>query len=417
MQDRLQHFSAVLDLPMALRTKNEIEDFLSAEREDAFDLNEVGLRNEIAKENGYYFVSAFSDGRAWAYKKPFPVSNSVEIIAIDRDGEEYFREPFLDIPEYTDFKWGVAWLRVPSARGKSSWKLYSKYGEMLKTLPETDDLDIRGFAESGFVEQIHFKSQILDIEGKPRIHENDILLGATPFSDGVAWHEYPEAMELVAPVLDQGEFSVKKTILKKSTTKQISEASIFSEGISCIRNSETQENDFFDISGEKIFSTKFKVEGLFRNDRCLMRDDSGYYFIDKTGKSLLGHFASALDFSEGFAPVTKFTKEGFLGMMTAVYYIDKDGNKFGEDLDKGAGNIISFKNFSEGLAAVRTALPVAGSSKRQWFFINTKFEPTFPEAYDEMYDDVIQDFQKGVALVRIDGDTFYIDRKGRRVFS
>ncbi|MCX6809053.1 MAG: WG repeat-containing protein [Candidatus Berkelbacteria bacterium] len=393
---------------LALSAKAEI--LLLFEREFAvfLDLFEVRLRDQIAKSRGYYFVSAFSGDRAWAYKPVESGPVNELLILIDRKGKEIHQEILPSIPKTTKFYNGCAWAQTVSLDPirREHWQLFDKDGEILATFPK---IDPRGFEESGLVlipadtaTNLKYWFRFLGHDGKQKLTSLDCEY-ATPFCDGAAWLEYGDKLELVRA---DHNFAVVKTIMKgKEISGQYLRPTVFSGGISSMPDASGEGRIYYDRDGNEVFKSSSKIRE-FHEGRAIVGDDS-YYFVDKTGKRVTKHFDRAESFHEGFATVMQI-ESAFIGSFGVRFYIDHNGKEYGCNL----GHLMEAGDFSEGLAPVSVVTWQDDISIEKKYFINKKFKQAFPQDFDE----IVEGFVDGVALVEKYGETFYINHEGEQVF-
>lgn len=122
------------------------------------------------------------------------------------------------------------------------------------------------------------------------------------------------------------------------------------------------------------------------------------FFINQDGEEVFEHYQWAGDFSEGLAKVMKYGSTGFIDTLgnTAIPFGFHDHGYDGY-----------WHVFSEGLCAMSKS---EGEEDPKYGFINKKGELVIPYRYDEC-----KDFEKGLAVVELDGKEGVIDRKGNWV--
>jgi len=392
------------DIQTAILSKVEIKRLFSAEFIDVLDLFEVRFRDRIARKNDFAFVSTFSEDRAWAYSYVSDGPRPEWLRLIDREGVTRYIDALAPVPEHTVFRNGVAWIKAIDFNNNNTgcWKLIDREGRVLHVTGYEETVDTRGFAESGLVlvkSIITSRYRFVGSDGKPAVSKADFLF-ATPFCEGLSWLEYDDRHELVS---SERNFQVIKTV-SQVNVNGVRHPTIFSDGISHIKNTDYDGYSFFDKKGDLLFSGRFKKVGDFHEGKCLVEDEYRCYFIDKEGKKVTATYKYAEDFSEGLASVISDPSDSRIDFH---YYIDHDGVEHGVE-----ENFHYAESFHEGMAVV-TKRKLKGSlvREKQWF-INHNFDPAFAETYDE----IIEPFHDGVARVSKDGEDYYIDRKGKRLF-
>ena len=146
--------------------------------------------------------------------------------------------------------------------------------------------------------------------------------------------------------------------------------------------------------GEVVVNFQFHYDGIwsFHNDCAKVRTDTGYGFIDWSGKEVIPcmiDFHSITNFNDGRAAFQE-TESGKYG------FVDKELNT----VIPCRFDMVS--DFSEGLACVqRDGL---------YGFINTDGEEVIPLQYSFAGD--FGSYEAGFASVRKNGQRFYIDGKG-----
>jgi hypothetical protein len=136
----------------------------------------------------------------------------------------------------------------------------------------------------------------------------------------------------------------------------------------------------------------------FNDGRARIRTDSGYCFIDKTGKRVTGFYAEASDFSEGMAAVRA---------NDICYFIDQKE----QTVLTLPSEYIAAQKFAEGLAAV--GKEDKNSLSPDWGYIDKTGREVIACRYA-----YAGDFSNGVAYVRNFGTgttTAYINKAGEKV--
>lgn len=152
--------------------------------------------------------------------------------------------------------------------------------------------------------------------------------------------------------------------------------------------------------------------------------DGKWGAIDKNGLLVIApQFDALFDWSEGMAVVEWRRKRlGIVPLVPEFGFVDTDGNVWPQRFQDA-------NYFSEGLAAVAkggayfpTLIPVEGAGGEagekhcfgidglRWGYVNKKGENVIPFQFEEA-----GSFQEERARVAKDGETFYIDKEGKRI--
>jgi hypothetical protein len=118
----------------------------------------------------------------------------------------------------------------------------------------------------------------------------------------------------------------------------------FSEGLARVKD-DLMKTRFIDAQGKTVFEVENVWAGDFHEGLSRVRVENRTKYLDKTGKTVFTVDGEGDDFHEGLASLG-VAMEGKKGRVYG--YIDKDGNQVLKP------QFIAAKNFSEGLAAVRT---------------------------------------------------------------
>lgn len=169
----------------------------------------------------------------------------------------------------------------------------------------------------------------------------------------------------------------------------------FHEGLARVKNEEDL-NGYVDPMGNIIIPFQWRIADNFSDGLAFVSNGKGEnFFIDKSGNVVIACepdvdftlFSS--DFHEGLALVRKNLKYGFM---------DKSGNIVIPCTWKGASS------FREGMASVQ-------DDQGKYGCIDTKGRLVIPCQYE---DDI--SFHEGLATIYNDGESFVIDKTGRKVF-
>ncbi len=225
----------------------------------------------------------------------------------------------------------------------------------------------------------------------------------------------------------------------------------FSEGLGAVQQHE--KFGYINTAGTMVIPCKYEFAGLFKGGLAVVCIKKKYGFIDATGKLVIAaDYDYADNFLDGLAVVERKGKLGFIDTTGKVVvpikynevspfrdgvsfvelggkdlFIDKTGNEVPEPDDviytdgvavdfsdeKEAFGVISkdksivvpyiyeyINDYSEGLAAA--------SLNDKWGFLDSKGQVAIPFVFD----DVLDVFEDGLALVEVDEDFGYIDKNG-----
>jgi hypothetical protein len=395
------------NLNESLKTKNDFSSFAKENLKEVFDPYKVELRDELARRNGYDFVSEFTEGRAWAVKNN--QADEPKVFLIDETGREFFADDVSSIDiDHTVFRNGKAWVRVQlNESGKNAHRLIDKSGRRIALYGAENEFYFDSYAETGTIlgrtpNGVYF---YFDEDGNVMFASGwaSDFEYATPFSDGLAWVRRAGTLKLIDLT-----GKVIKEYDKDNDPYEILELDPepFRDGLSRVTYGNYMTG-FFDTSGVEVFTLSAQEVHDFSDGKCLVQKGSSeYFFVDKKGGKDSRTYAYAGDYHEGFASVTSTRPVGF-GSISVRRFIDHECNQYAKKYD-----FVECCDFSEGLVAIKRHGASNSPEKKRWMFFDRRFEP----AFDGKYDEILKDFQKGVALVRIGDEKFYIDKKGKKVF-
>jgi hypothetical protein len=185
----------------------------------------------------------------------------------------------------------------------------------------------------------------------------------------------------------------------------------FSEGLASVRDKASERWGFIDKSGILSIPYKFESAWAFHEDVALVDISGKRAFIDRQGSLVTEGFATALPFSGGLAAANS---GGTVDMGTRPDYVK--GGKWGYINKQGgfaiAAQYTCARSFSNGLAAINVGGSGDGTcTDGKWGFIRR--DGTLVIA--AMFDDVIEDFQGGRALVEYKHARVMIDETGNTI--
>ncbi|MBI1306295.1 MAG: hypothetical protein GC181_06745 [Bacteroidetes bacterium] len=187
-----------------------------------------------------------------------------------------------------------------------------------------------------------------------------------------------------------------------------------------------------DQTGKLIITPKYDYIGYFSEDGLVISKLNGLYgCIDKTGKEIIPFVYTYIwSFEDGLAHVVKGKFNGFIntsGILVIPLEYEQFSYRWSEGLigaykkgkwgfiNKANETIISFKyhkvgNFSEGLAS-------ASESYSKWGYINHNDSVVIPFVYEDpnYCDGIASEFKIGIAQVRLNNQSGYINRSGEIV--
>ncbi len=253
--------------------------------------------------------------------------------------------------------------------------------------------DIRRFSNGLAAVKKHGAWRFIDEKGDDKFHS--IFQEAWSFDDGIAVvkkddrYYYLDENGVTHPV---GGFDY---------------ASKFTNGIANIR----ADGVYRQINRNYEPVSKSDATGIYKSLSIL--DDNGYsfassfggskyFFVNEKGERVDGDFDEVLSLSEGIGLVKVKNEETKLD---EYFYYDVE-NKQKIEIEETEGYVNSFeegKYFSEGLAAVK----IDG----KWQFIDKKGKLAIKEKFDD-----VMSFRGSVAKVEKNGESFFINKKGERVF-
>jgi hypothetical protein len=186
---------------------------------------------------------------------------------------------------------------------------------------------------------------------------------------------------------------------------QFTQATDLSEGLAVVTvlQGGVNKRGFVDKNGAIVVPLEHAYAYAFSEGlgRVCGADQSSYYFVDKTGATVLGPYDLADDFSEGLAWVERGAKRGF---------IDKNGDWVAGPAKSGRASDFDYvQGFSEGLSAAQTLAtpPVFGYVDKTGAWV---IEPRFGYA---------ESFSEGLAVVGVGIHEFdklgpygYVDTSG-----
>jgi len=216
-------------------------------------------------------------------------------------------------------------------------------------------------------------------------------------------------------VIVSGELKQMFVILPKYQS-----ASFCSEGMLSVSKDDIW--GIIDYQDRKVIDFKYHSASKFSYNLFLVSNDSGFFYIKKTGIMLTNnYYKDAGDFSDSLAYVQDkiANKYGFIGLNGNIVipckydgamdyksglFPVKKGNKWGF-IDKSTNVVLPFKYdnvgvFGEGLAAVKIA--------NKWGFINKSGTLVVPANYD-----MVGIFSNGLAFFKKDGKYGYINKNNQ----
>lgn len=228
---------------------------------------------------------------------------------------------------------------------------------------------------------------------------------AEDFSEGVA-------VVMISSEIDFGteEFGYIKPTGQFAIEPQFKWARSFHEDLAGVENS-SDEWGYINHAGSVQIPYQFDKVWDFHGCCALVEKNGERFYINKSGAAVSNKFATGLDFSEQVAainvggqhdensPLPEYVKGGKWGYIDASS-ASKIEPKYG-----------CAHPFSDGLAAVNSTGKSAGGycDGGKWSFIDHDGVEVFPAKFD----DVIRDFQDGIAMVKSGTQTGYIDKAGQ----
>ncbi|TAK96571.1 WG repeat-containing protein, partial [Patescibacteria group bacterium] len=256
------------------------------------------IRERIARQRGYSFVSQFSE-KGHATAVTFGRDLSSFCVVIDSQGK----------PVSQEYK--RVWDAHDGVRRASRLS-----GEAYCYLDEAGKENIEGgFSEAGdFSEGLAFvkkkgesRGYFIDTAGNPAIIGSDgrpkMFSRGNSFSEGLA------------AVSDEnlGNYYIDHTGQGVSGLFHLMSTGDFSEGLAVIRA--VEKFQFIDQRGNPVMPRFFKSAGKFSSGLAPVETERGWMFIDKTGKTMIGEdqpFEDADQFSNGLARVRRGGKTYFI---------------------------------------------------------------------------------------------------------
>ncbi|MCX6809029.1 MAG: WG repeat-containing protein [Candidatus Berkelbacteria bacterium] len=390
------------------------------------DLNQVLIRDRIAKQLGLNWLGKFHEGLAFGTNDEsyLLVSSQGEIIKDFRD------QPITGVGK---FRQGSAWIHTSfemeewiGTSRTDNYQLIDREGEPIserfRYLDEDSDPPyLVSPLESG-------RLTFLDSDGKT----SQYYLIATPFRDDRAW---------VAETINDN-FKLIDTSGNVITEDILENVSPFSEGISIVDTGSFDDRGrsiwaAVSTDGSKVeFTLPFNPESINppHNGICQIvfsEQDSEYLYGELVGAEMriLGGieadfdsptgfktFEEAEDFSEGLALVESVNLSADYTGNYYKYFINRNGfpalNHFRAFIDA--------RSFSDGMAAVRPIDPETNMTD-SWIYIDTSGKPAVldsdgrPKVFANAWS-----FADGVAKVADLEDgaytDYYIDKNGKRLF-
>ncbi len=380
-------------VPVSLELKKHIDEEIDGTKELIADIK-MEVRKLIAEKHSFDFVGEFHEGLAWADKgsEKVLVNNKGEIVKKFKDKvTEAYRfvngTALIEIEQEVYDEFG----EIVGARTEKKYRLVDTTGEKIFDSLEYDSL-------SGDPHQrILCLGSSFDDFGRMQYNFVDRISGqefwdkkpVSSFACGVAWEfeDYEnEKNDRINLVNEKFERLNQKPIIGKSIGS-------FSSGYGVVKTP-FDEFEIYDTKGKLINTlTSYLKVGQFYEGRSWAQTEDGkhqlidifghVYFEDETGLHGVVNEGFALMHGDGFA-----------------YFIDRNGDK---KLPKEKKGYIQAEPFSEGLAVV------------------TRFDGRYTFVDHEgdralgLYSEA-KSFDQGVAKVKVGGDTFHIDHKGRKVF-
>jgi hypothetical protein len=162
----------------------------------------------------------------------------------------------------------------------------------------------------------------------------------------------------------------------------------FSEGLAIFEKDGYK--GYIDKNMVVVIEPKYKYAGSFYDGLARVQDESGSYYINKSGQKAIDQEGS--DFNEGLARIE--IKNHYFA--NKYGFIDTEGRTVIAPQFDQAGW------FHEGLAAVQL--------RNKWGFIARNGKFIFPPQFEE-----VGDFSEGLAPAKLNGKYGYIDRTGKVV--
>lgn len=164
---------------------------------------------------------------------------------------------------------------------------------------------------------------------------------------------------------------------------------------------------YIDQTGKIIVRAQFEYTGPFSEGLAVVRMGGKFGYIDETGALVIKpQFDAAYQFSEGLALIEINGRNG---------YIDKGGTVVIEPRFRPQDGLESLGFFSEGLALVE-ADQEPGYGHRL-AYINKQGDLVIKLSIGWGYGNGANRFHEGLAAIRIDGKTGYIDKRGNQVIN
>ncbi|MCX6808296.1 MAG: hypothetical protein NTW50_01340 [Candidatus Berkelbacteria bacterium] len=379
---------------------------------DEVDLNQINKRDRIAHKLGLSYLGIFHEDRAWGRFK-----GGKECVLVTVDGEiiSKLSQNYM-VTEASDFRDGFAWIEV-SMLGDETWYLVDTEGNVVPDLShqnlEVGKEGIHLVTDWSKDDNALRYSLIKQNGEKISVDGVEDFCHATPFQDGYAWvqEEHTSQFKLV-------DFAGKVIAIK-----DLQRATSFSEGKSIAKNiAMNWVIVFTDGRSVETGLTHGQVIGSFHDGitkvSSLSTRSHRYYQLDDRTEKLVpicdDHFEKGNDFSDGLALVSKYYEADKL-ILSRYCYINTEGE---EPFER---TVIGGKDFSEGAAAIQDSFHQVSTDGESdgWIYIDKRGKNLFAGDGDDGTKHFFraEPFESGVALVQDqpNTETYYIDKKGRRV--
>lgn len=450
--EALKDGSKTGDYSQAQTLKNQLEQSLKA-IEQKIDPEEYKLRDQLAKKFGFQYIAKFNpEGLAIAEPRggnnsgnnPVLMDPGINAFLINREGEiihQAYRiyqnengfytvkqiggtsenlttysilkpdgtpllsEPLSEVGAFSD---GLAWIRK---KGSENWSIVNEKGEVIQTdLTEGSDLIIQGNFKDGICLATKYAragtgvSDVLYVnsEGKTIAKRSDVDFATKA---GIILHEPSDGYGLIEKIdiiRERVAYTLVnrygKIIKFKNYAKWITSG--FRNGLACVEGQWFHKKYFIDTNDQKASQDYNEV---WADKPPILAQRNKKWFILKKNLNLIEEIGLPV-------PPNSHIKYEFPGLIsvrpkgeTTTLYFNENGeqvlkNKFTADgvEDGGEGTYLA-----------------TGQATGLCFFLKPNGEEMFNETFDKVY----QAFHNGVAKVSKNGEVYYIDKKGRRIFS
>ncbi|MCX6809060.1 MAG: WG repeat-containing protein [Candidatus Berkelbacteria bacterium] len=346
-----------------------------------FDPDQINLRQSLVEKFNLDYISGVHEGLAWGVSKE---GYQILIDAAERTVIKTFRDvhhavayPFVNGVSFV--KNDQSFYRIVDRKGEAAPVLV----EMLRSV--TPDSQRDGIFAGRLVG--NSKTEFFfDASGQTLFDKVGYKI-TTPFENGRAWAE-KEKGEIV--LLD-------KATMTEKMIKGIRKIVRYSDGVAwVVKSTKGMLDAAYDSDGNELFTGNYQEIRPFSEGLAVVKMKDQWYFLDHSGKTVLGPYEEAGDFQCGRAWVseTKFRRK-------TSYFIDKNGQPIGGEFRQTYG-------FSEEVAAAK---PFGSNS-----YVLVDINGTASEKLVEI-EEIHTPFEDGVAVATDSfGRVIHIDKKGKIIF-